>query len=273
MIMLYNSPAKINLFLHNIGVREDGYHELETIFVLLDLYDEITITINTTGEINRVFGNEDINFNDDLMIKAAKLLQKITGSQFGADIGIKKIIPAGGGLGGGSSNAATVLTALNSLWQTNLSNAQLQVMGKQLGADVPIFIYGTHAFATGIGENFTAIDIPKKYYLILQPDCHTSTKKIFSHFALTKSSKQCKIPTFLQAMNLSNDCLDAATIVHPEIQLALDYLNTTSGRLSSAKLSGTGSCVFAIYKDKQSCQIALHNLTCKNTNAFITQSL
>jgi 4-diphosphocytidyl-2-C-methyl-D-erythritol kinase len=272
----YQSPAKINLFLHNLGKRSDGYHELETVFILLDFYDEITIEKTTTGVISRISGNEDIAECDDLLIKAAVLLQTTTQTTFGANISIVKKIPQGGGLGGGSSNAATVLLTLNEIWQTGLSNQQLQQLGAKLGADVPIFVYGNHAFATGIGEKLTPVPIPQKYYLVVCPQCHSSTQQIFSHFALTTSLKQGKIPTFLQAIHLGNDCLDAAVNVHPEIGKSLDYLNSTKGRLSKAKLSGTGSCVFAIYQDKKSCQIALNNLhllDCKKGNAFIAKSI
>lgn len=280
----YKSYAKLNLFLHNVGVRDDGYHELETIFVLIDLYDEISIEKTTDGIIKRISGNESIDECSDLLIKAAKLLQQKTNSKFGANISIKKRIPTGGGLGGGSSNAATVLTALNTLWNTKLSNQKLQTIGVKLGADVPIFIFGKHAFANGIGEKLTPVEIPQKYYLVLCPNCHTSTAKVFSHFALTKSVKQGKIPTFLQAISLdssldnglngfSNDCLNPAIALSPKIKKTLDYLNSTDNRLSVAKLSGTGSCVFAVFKDKKSCEIALQNLSCKKTNAFIVKSL
>jgi 4-diphosphocytidyl-2-C-methyl-D-erythritol kinase len=240
---------------------------------LLDFFDEITIEKTTDKKITRLSGNEDILESDDLMIKAALLLQKTTNSNFGAKISINKKIPTGGGLGGGSSNAATVLTALNDLWETKLTNAELQKLGVKLGADVPIFILGKHAFASGIGEKLTPVDLPEYYYLVLCPDCHTSTAKIFSHSLLTTSLKQGKIPTFLQATNLSNDCLKAATKVNPEINDSLDYLNSTIGRIGVAKLTGTGSCVFAIFKNKVDCEVAFKNLTCKKTNAFIAKSL
>lgn len=271
--MKYYAPAKINLFLHNNGKRADGYHEIETIFVLLDLCDELTITKTTDGTISRTHGNEDIPECVDLSIKAAYLLQKTTQTSYGARIGINKNIPVGGGLGGGSSNAATVLMALNTLWQTQLNTTELQKIGVQLGADVPIFLTKTHAFATGIGEKITPMKVEQKYYLILSPNDRCSTAKIFSHIALTSTPKQGKIPNFLQAISFSNDCLEAAIDESPIIKELMDFLNLTKGKISPAKLSGTGSCVFAIYENKKLAEIALKNLSCKKTNTFITKSI
>lgn len=273
--MIYLSPIKVNLFLSIVGKRNDGYHELETIFQLLDFYDEITIDKTTDGKISRIAGNENIPQNEDLMIRAAKILQEKTKVGFGVNISINKKIPTGGGLGGGSSNAATVLLALNKIWQTNLSNQELQKLGLKLGADVPVFVSQKTSFATGIGEKLTPINLPQHYYLILCPSVHTSTKKIFSHFALTRSLKQGKIPSFLQAIDLKNDCINAVlqNDISGLIKKSLNYLNSTKNIIGSAKLSGTGSCVFAIFDNFIDVEIALNNHSCKDTNAFIAKSI
>jgi 4-diphosphocytidyl-2-C-methyl-D-erythritol kinase len=259
--MIYKSPIKLNLFLHNVGKRVDGYHNLETIFQLIDYYDEIEINLNSSGEIKRIYGNEGIAYADDLLVQAAQILQPLNKTNFGVDIGIKKNSPTGGGVGGGSSNAATVLKVLNKLWQINLESAKLQQLGAKLGADVPIFVLGKSAFATGIGDILTPINLPQHYFLILCPNIFTSTKAIFKHKALTSSPKLAKIPTFLEALTLTNDCL-AATIsasggINSEILRCMQILNTLDDKITDAKLSGTGSCVFTIFKTQDATKKAL----------------
>ena len=194
--MTYLSPAKINLFLHINSKRDDGYHNLQTIFQLLDFYDEINFSVREDGEINRTLGNEDIPLANDLMIKSAKKLQKLSGVNLGVDIRIIKKIPSGGGLGGGSSNAATALMALNQLWGLELSKQQLIAIGKGIGADVPVFIDGQSSWAEGIGEILYPLNLPKYFYLVVAINKHVSTQEIFSHKALTMTPVQGKCLIF-----------------------------------------------------------------------------
>lgn len=273
MSSIFYSPAKINLFLHNIGMRSDGYHELETIFILLAYYDKLMINTTDDGRISRIGENNNINITDDLIIKSAKLLQLYSQTKFGANIQINKKIPIGGGLGGGSSNAATILLALNKMWNINFSIQKLQQIGLELGADVPLFIGGKNAFASGIGEVLTTIEVPQYYYLILQPQQQNSTKQIFSHFSLTTSRKQGKIPNFLQSLSLDNDCLNAAIKLNSGIKIAMDYLNIAKNSLTTAKLSGTGSCVFSIFKNYTDAEVALKNIDYKKMKGFIAKSI
>ena len=188
--MTYLSPAKINLFLHITSKRDDGYHNLQTIFQLLDFYDEIDFSLRDDGKINRISGNEDILISNDLMIKSAKKLKQYRQTNCGVDIKIIKKIPAGGGLGGGSSNAATTLIALNKLWNLGLTNTELISIGKDIGADVPVFIEGRSAWAEGIGEILTPLNLPEYFYLVVSINKQISTREIFSHKALTMSPLQ-----------------------------------------------------------------------------------
>ena len=203
--MTYLSPAKINLFLHVTSKRPDGYHNLQTIFQLLDYCDEISLDYREDGIINRLSGNESIPQDQDLAIRSATILKKMTGSKGGVDIGIAKKIPMGGGLGGGSSNAATVLIALNKLWSLNLSKEKLMHIGQNLGADVPVFVNCHSSWGEGIGEILTPITLPKYFYLIVSIDKHISTKEIFTHKALTMSPVQMRIANFSMVYNPHND--------------------------------------------------------------------
>ena len=173
------------MFLHINSKRDDGYHNLQTIFQLLDFYDEINFSVRDDGKINRTLGNYDIPLANDLMIKSAKKLQKLSGASFGVDIRIIKKIPSGGGLGGGSSNAATTLIALNHLWGLELTKQKLIAIGKDIGADVPVFIEGRSSWAEGIGEILYPLNLPKYFYLVVSINKHVSTQEIFSHKALT----------------------------------------------------------------------------------------
>ena len=175
------APAKINLFLHITGQRADGYHLLQTVFRLLDFYDTIQLKPTQDGAIKRVNNIIGVPADQDLCVRAAKLLQQYSQCPLGVEIIVEKRIPMGGGLGGGSSDAATVLLALNRLWQLNLSRAQLLSLGLQLGADVPFFIYGTNAWAEGVGEQLQTISLKEAYYLVLTPDVHVSTAQIFAN--------------------------------------------------------------------------------------------
>ena len=182
--MTYLSPAKINLFLHVTSKRADGYHNLQTIFQLLDYCDEINIDYRNDGVINRINGNDSIPYDQDLMIRSAYILKKMTESKGGADIGIVKKIPMGGGLGGGSSNAATVLIALNKLWKLNLSKKDLMNIGLNLGADIPMFIDGHSSWGEGIGEILSPMLLPKYFYLVVSINKHISTHEVFAQRAM-----------------------------------------------------------------------------------------
>ena len=261
--MTYLSPAKINLFLHITSKRDDGYHNLQTIFQLLDFYDEIDFSLRNDGKINRTSGNEDILISDDLMIKSAKKLKQYSATNFGVDIKIIKKIPTGGGLGGGSSNAATTLVALNKIWNLKLKNTELISIGKDIGADVPIFIEGRSSWAEGIGEILTPLNLPEYYYLVVSINKQISTREIFSHKALTMSPLQRKITDFSLVSNPHNDCLDAAIDLESEIKDALMYLNSTRKHVDEARMTGSGSCVFVAFENESDALIANKELPSK----------
>jgi len=256
----YFSPAKINLFLHITSKRADGYHNLQTLFQLLDFCDEIHFSLRDDGQINRIKGNEDIVAEDDLLIKSARALKKYSNSSLGVDISIDKKIPAGGGLGGGSSNAATVLLALNELWQLNLGQQELADIGVTLGADVPVFVFGRSAWAQGIGEILEPIDLPQYYYLVVSINKHISTAEIFSHKALTMTPVQRKIADFSGLSDLHNDCLDAAISLQSEIKQALKHLDSTANHLDNARMTGTGCCVFVAFEKEKDALVAKKQL-------------
>ncbi len=272
MSKIWLSPAKINLFLHINSKREDGYHNLQTIFQLLDYYDQLTISVRQDGIITRIHGNEEVSAEQDLIIKAARALQKATITNLGADISVVKNIPTGGGLGGGSSNAATTLIALNRLWGTNCSKQQLMEIGLKLGADVPIFIAGHSAWAEGVGEVLTPMDLPKHYFLVVSINKHISTKEIFSHKALTMTPIAGKIRSFSELINPHNDCLEAAVELEGEILEALMHLKLSKNHLHQPRMTGTGSCVFIEFKHEKDALVALNNLPSK-WSGFVAQAL
>ena len=261
--MTYLSPAKINLFLHINSKRDDGYHNLQTIFQLLDFYDEINFSVREDGKINRTLGNEDIPLANDLMIKSAKKLQKLSGASFGVDIRIIKKIPSGGGLGGGSSNAATTLMALNQLWGLELTKQQLIAIGKGIGADVPVFIEGQSSWAEGIGEILYPLNLPKYFYLVVSINKHVSTQEIFSHKALTMTPVQRKMSDFSLVSNPHNDCLDAAIDLEDGIKDALRHLDSTQNHIDIARMTGSGSCVFVAFENESDALIAKKELPSK----------
>jgi 4-diphosphocytidyl-2-C-methyl-D-erythritol kinase len=224
-----------------VSKRADGYHNLQTIFQLLDYYDELNFTIRQDGVITRISGNDGVPLEQDLIIKAAKILQKATGTSLGANISIIKNIPTGGGLGGGSSNAATTLIALNQLWNTQYSTQQLAEIGLALGADVPIFIAGHSAWAEGVGEILTPINLPKHYFLVVSIDKHISTKEIFLHKALTMTPIVGKIHPFSKLINPHNDCLEAAMQLESEILEVLTHLRSSKNHLYQPRMAGSGS--------------------------------
>ncbi len=270
--MTYLSPAKINLFLHITSKRDDGYHNLQTIFQLLDFYDEINFNLRDDGKINRTSGNEDIPLANDLMIKSAKKLQQFSRTNFGVDIAIIKKIPTGGGLGGGSSNAATTLIALNHLWGLDLTKKQLAAIGKDIGADVPVFIEGQSSWAEGIGEILYPVNLLKYFYLVVSINKHISTQEIFSHKALTMTPVQRKMSDFSLVSNPHNDCLNAAIDLESEIIEALRHLDSTQNHIDIARMTGSGSCVFVAFENENDALIANKELPSK-WFGFVAQSI
>ena len=242
-LSVWPAPAKLNLFLRIIGRRSDGYHELQTAFQLIDLCDEISIRVRPDGRICRPRGLKGLPEDQDLVVRAARLLQEETGSGLGADLMVDKLIPAGGGLGGGSSDAATVLTALNKLWGTALTQAELARLGGRLGADVPVFVAGESAWAEGIGDRLTPIEFPRCWYLVIHPGIAVPTAEIFSAPELTRNSPPIKIASFLSHGD-RNDCVSVVRGKYAEVGLALDWL----GQFGDARLTGTGACVFSEFE-------------------------
>ncbi len=246
------SPAKLNLFLHICGQREDGYHELQTVFQFIDYCDYLTFNLNQSDQIT--ISGMNLPLADNLIYRAAMCLKP---KGLGAHIQIEKLLPQGGGIGGGSSNAATTLLTLNKLWQCGLTQDELRALGRQLGADIPIFIFGKNAWAEGIGEKLTAIDTQKKVFLLHQPNCHVSTKEIFSHSLLTRDSKKKRIAAFLdqrQAEDFHNDFELLVRKLYPEIDHAFNALS----EYGKVRMTGTGSCVFLTFdNDSQAQKVAL----------------
>ncbi len=244
------APAKINLFLHITGRRADGYHTLQTVFQLLDFYDTLHIKTTKTGEIKRVSDLDGVPASQCLCGLAASALQKFTGCKLGVDYAIDKRIPMGGGLGGGSSDAGTMLLALNDLWQLNLSRAELIQIGLKLGADVPVFIFGQNAWAEGIGEQLTKIDLPEQYYVVLTPPIHVSTRDIFANSRLTKDTKPLKIADFSSSACLSDFRNDLEKVVCEEFPAVATTLKWLS-QYGEARMSGSGASVFVAVNSKQ----------------------
>lgn len=237
------APAKLNLFLHILGRRADGYHELQSCFQFVDLCDEITFAVRADGRIARQTSLAGVAEEADLCVRAARALQKASGTTWGADISLLKRIPIGGGLGGGSSDAATVLVALNHLWGANLSTDELAALGLKLGADVPVFVRGRVAWAEGVGERITLLYPPEApletNYLILQPNVFVSTAQVFQDPELTRNSAPITIHGFL-ASGGRNDCWSVVRHRYPEVAHAFDWLS----QYGPVRLTGTGACVF-----------------------------
>ncbi len=259
------APAKLNLFIHITGRRDDGYHLLQTVFQILDYSDEISLTLRDDGNINRKLVNENqqaalnIKEDDDLTVRAAKLLQKTTQTNLGVDITLNKKLPIGGGIGGGSSDAATVLKGLNVLWRCGLSEVQLSELGLQLGADVPVFIQGKSAWAEGVGEQLTPLDLTEKWFLVIHPEVSVSTAEIFADQGLTRDCEPLTITRFLQGCEskfFTNIFEPVVKRKYPQIAQAIDWLSA----FSSARLTGTGACVFASFDSSIEAQKVLEEL-------------
>ena len=233
------SPAKLNLFLHITGRRKDGYHDLQTVFQLLDYGDQLTLTAIKKPRITLTTQLDGLLPEDNLVVQAAMALQKATNCDWGCEIQLQKKLPMGAGLGGGSSNAATTLVGLNFLWQCGLSLDQLSLIGRQLGADVPVFVQGKSAFAEGIGEQLTPMALSKPWYLVVTPKIRVSTTEIFSHSELTRNSPAIKIRALSEERH-RNDCQSVVEALYPEVKQVLVWLQ----RFKNPLMTGTGASVF-----------------------------
>jgi len=234
------APAKLNLFLRITGRRPDGYHELQTVFRLLDWGDEIRLRLRDDGDIRRLHDVPGVPEDTDLAIRAALLLQSYAGIEVGVDIDVEKRVPMGGGLGGGSSDAATVLVALNWLWGLDLDEDTLAELGRQLGADVPVFVRGRSAWAEGIGERLTPLPLPRRTYVVLDPHESVPTGALFQASELTRNAPRATISSFASGETTENAFAPVVRARHPRVAAALDWL----GSFGQARLSGSGGCVF-----------------------------
>ena len=256
------APAKLNLFLRITGRRADGYHTLQTVFRLLDWGDGIHLRSREDGVIARVgAGAEGVSEVDDLMVRAAKILQKESNGHQGADIGIEKKIPMGGGFGGGSSDAATVLVVLDRLWNLNLGIDRLAGLGLQLGADVPVFVHGHNAWAEGVGDELTAVDLPPAWYVVASPGVHSATAALFQAPDLTRNAAPAKIAGFLSGSSPSGAVLDNAfEPVLRRREPAVEALFAQLARIGRPRLTGSGSGCFVEFADRESAEAALASL-------------
>ncbi|MGC9422828.1 4-(cytidine 5'-diphospho)-2-C-methyl-D-erythritol kinase [Vibrio sp.] len=259
------SPAKLNLFLYINGQRPDGYHELQTLFQFLDYGDQLTITPTSDGIIQLTPQLAGVTEQDNLIWKAATALQRQTGCSQGAHIQLTKRLPMGGGIGGGSSNAATVLVALNYIWDTGLSDIQLANIGLTLGADVPVFIHGAAAFAQGVGEQLHPITLDEKWFLVIRPKVSIATKDIFTHPDLSRNTPKRDLATLL-TMKYENDCEKIVRMLYPEVDKQLSWLL----QYAPSRLTGTGSCVFAEFLSKKDAEAVLARLP-DDVSAFVSQ--
>ena len=241
--------------MHVTGRREDGYHELQTLFRFIDLCDMLHFSPREDGEVHRVSEVEGVPEDRDLCVRAARLLQGETGCKLGVDIAVEKRIPMGGGLGGGSSDAATALIALNRLWSLGLNRARLMELGLRLGADVPVFVFGENAFAEGVGEKLQAYALPPAWYVVLFPPVHVPTAKIFAHPELTRDSVSIIIRA-LSTQPLRNDLQAVVCSLYPEVA---DYI-AELGRYGRAMMTGSGACVFAEFENQEKAHTVLRQL-------------
>ena len=261
------APAKLNLFLHVVGRRPDGYHLLQTLFRFINLQDTLHFSLREDGVVHRTYSIEGVAAEQDLCVRAARLLQSETGCSLGADITLEKHIPMGGGLGGGSSDAATTLIALNRLWGLGLSRQRLMQLGLSLGADVPVFVFGENAFAEGVGEQLQAYGLPEAWYVVLCPSVHVSTAQVFAqlnfthrdtHLELTRDTVSITMRALesQQKSLLRNDLQSVVCGLYPEVANYLAWL----GDFGEAKMTGSGACVFAEFASKNQAEAVLQKL-------------
>ncbi len=274
--LVCSAPAKLNLFLHVVGRRDDGYHLLQTLFRFIDLNDTLRFTLRDDGEVRRINALEGVPPEQDLCVRAARLLQQESGCVQGVDIEVEKRIPMGGGLGGGSSDAATTLLALNRLWQLGLSRERLMEMGLTLGADVPVFVFGDNAFAEGVGERLQAYPLPESWYVVLCPPVHVPTAQIFTHPELTRntfSMTMRALPKGLEFRSgrqagLNNDLQALACKLYPEVAEYLAWL----AQFAPAMMTGSGACVFAEFTTEVEAKAVLQQLP-PNMRGYVAHGL
>jgi 4-diphosphocytidyl-2-C-methyl-D-erythritol kinase len=271
----YPAPGKLNLMLHVVGRRDDGFHLLQTVFRLIERCDRVGIRARSDGELRREEPHLDLGEAQDLTLGAARLLKEYAVTRIGpaarllgAEIALEKSLPIGGGLGGGSSDAATVLLALNRLWDLNLPRDELMRLGLRLGADVPLFLFGENALGEGVGERLTALSLPPAWYLVLVPQVAVSTKEIFSEPALTRDTKQLKIPPFFSGQG-RNDLEAVVTASYPEVAAHLAWLKQHA---AGARMTGSGACVFAEFTGRAEAQ-ALQSQLPETMQGFVTAGL
>lgn len=243
--LILPAPAKLNLFLHITGRRADGYHELQTLFQFLDHADELGFALREDGEIHLRTPIDGVPHDSNLIVRAARLLQQESGTTLGADIWLDKRLPMGGGIGGGSSDAATTLLGLNHLWQTGLDEDRLAALGLRLGADVPVFVRGRAAFAEGVGEQLQAVELSEPWFLVAVPQVFVSTAEVFSAPELTRHTPPIKVRSLLEGGG-HNDCQPVVEARYPEVRNALILLN----KFVPARLTGTGACVFGSFPNR-----------------------
>ncbi|MBI4938196.1 MAG: 4-(cytidine 5'-diphospho)-2-C-methyl-D-erythritol kinase [Nitrosomonadales bacterium] len=255
MTLTCPAPAKLNLFLHVVGRREDGYHLLQTLFRFIDFGDTLHFTLREDGVVRRTSEIAGVPPEQDLCVRAARLLQQECGCALGADIALEKRIPMGGGLGGGSSDAASTLLALNRLWNLGLPRERLMQLGLSLGADVPVFVFGENAFAEGVGERLQACSLPDAWYVVLFPSAHVATAQIFARPELTRNTISLKIRA-LSLRDTRNDLQPVVCSLYPEVARYLDWL----GKFAEARMTGSGACVFAAFPGAEQARAVLEQL-------------
>lgn len=261
------APAKLNLMLRIVGRREDGYHLLQTVFQFIDRCDWITLSPREDGQIHLSNPLPGVPEATDLTVRAAKALQAASGVSQGVTLTLEKNLPMGGGLGGGSSDAATTLVGLNHLWGAGLSLEELKAIGLKLGADVPVFIQGQAAWAEGVGEDLTPLDLDESWYVVIVPDCHVATGAVFGSPHLTRDNPPIKIRDFFEGCR-ENHCLRVVLDTYPQVADALDALS----RHGEARLTGTGACVFAAFADESQARRAADALK-SGWNLFVARGL
>lgn len=269
------APAKLNLFLHVVGRRQDGYHLLQSVFALLDFGDTLHFSLREDGELRRTSTLEGVAEQDDLVIRAARLLRHESGTRLGADIGVEKRIPLGGGLGGGSSDAASVLLALNRLWNLAISRSRLQEMGLRLGADVPFFVYGHNAWAEGVGEVLQPMELPVWWYVILTPNVHVPTPFVFQQPELTRNTIPLKIADFSASglADCHNDLQPIVLKAFPAVASSFRALHAISQKsIFGARMTGSGACVFAAFELEQDARDVFQQLQ-PEYQGFVAQGL
>lgn len=267
----YPAPAKLNLFLHVVGRRPDGYHLLQSAFALIDAADLLRFRAREDGEIRRVSELPGVPAESDLVVRAARLLREETRSPFGADIEVDKRLPMGGGMGGGSSDAATTLLVLNRLWRTGLDREALQALGARLGADVPFFIFGRDAWVEGVGEKLAPLALPPAWYVVLVPPVAVPTGEIFASPELTRDTEALKMEDFSAHADpgrFGNDLQGVVASRYPPVREHLEWLS----RHGEARLTGSGACVFARFDDRATADGVLAKLP-GTMQGFVAQGL